>query len=46
VAKLTIRQLLLAAVIGALFAAFQGDPPVPALSKLAVTWHAFKLCPS
>jgi hypothetical protein len=35
VAKLTIRQFLLAAAVGALFATLQGDPPVPALARLA-----------
>jgi len=33
--RLTLRQILFAIAIGALFASLQGDPPVPALKKLA-----------
>jgi hypothetical protein len=32
--KLTIRQLLVAIAVGALFATLQGDPPVRALARL------------
>jgi hypothetical protein len=35
-ARLTLRQILIAIALGALFASLQGDPPVPALRKLAV----------
>ncbi len=33
--RLTLRQILLAIAVGALFASLQGDPPLPALKKLA-----------
>jgi hypothetical protein len=33
--RLSLRQILAAIAVGALFAALQGDPPVPALKKLA-----------
>lgn len=33
--RLTLRQILVAIAIGALFASLQGDPPVPALKNLA-----------
>ena len=32
--RLSLRQILLAIAVGALFASLQGDPPVPALKKL------------
>ena len=32
---LTLRQILVAIVVGALFASLQGDPPVSALEMLA-----------
>jgi hypothetical protein len=38
--RLTIRQLLFAAVVGALFATLQGDPPVPGLARFVLA------CPS
>ena len=31
-----MRQILIAIALGALFASLQGDPPLPALRKLAV----------
>ena len=34
--RLTLRQILVAVFIGALFATLQGDPPLAALKKLAV----------
>lgn len=33
--RLTLRQILVAIFVGALFASLQGDPPVAALKKLA-----------
>jgi hypothetical protein len=33
--RLTLRQILVAIAVGALFAALQGDPPVSALKQLA-----------
>jgi hypothetical protein len=33
--RLTLRQILVAIFVGALFATLQGDPPVAALKKLA-----------
>ena len=33
--RLTLRQILVAIAVGALFASLQGDPPVPALKMLA-----------
>ena len=45
--RLSFRQLLAAAAIGALFAALQGDPPVPQLSRLSAltcTIHAARHC--
>ena len=33
--RLTLRQILLAVAVGAVFASIQGDPPVAALKKLA-----------
>ena len=33
--RLSLRQILVAIAVGALFAALQGDPPVPALRALA-----------
>ena len=33
--RLTLRQILLAIAVGAVFASIQGDPPVAALKKLA-----------
>jgi hypothetical protein len=35
-ARLTIRQILFAVALGALFASLQGDPPVAALSRLSL----------
>lgn len=35
-ARLSWKQILIAAALGAVFAALQGDPPVHAMSKLAV----------
>jgi len=35
-ARLSLRQILIAIALGALFASLQGDPPVPALRKLAL----------
>jgi hypothetical protein len=32
--RLTLRQVLVAIAVGAVFAALQGDPPVPALKLL------------
>jgi hypothetical protein len=32
--RLTLRQILIAIALGALFAALQGESPVPALAKL------------
>lgn len=34
--RLTLRQILVAVFVGALFASLQGDPPVAALKRLAV----------
>jgi hypothetical protein len=34
--RLTLRQIVVAIFVGALFATLQGDPPVAALKKLAV----------
>src|SRR5207253_9046474 len=34
--RLTLRQILIAIALGVLFASLQGDPPVPALKKLAL----------
>ena len=34
--RLTLRQILIAIALGALFASLQGDPPVAALKKLAL----------
>ena len=34
-ARLTLRQILFAIVLGAVVAALQGEAPVPALNKLA-----------
>ena len=34
-ARLSLKQILLAAAVGALFAALQGDPPVPQMSRLS-----------
>jgi hypothetical protein len=34
-ARLTLRQILIAIALGAVFASLQGDPPIPALRKLA-----------
>ena len=34
-ARLTLRQILIAIALGVVFASLQGDPPVPALRKLA-----------
>ena len=33
--RLSLRQILFAVAVGALFASIQGDPPVPALKSLA-----------
>ena len=35
-ARLSLRQILLAIAVGAVFATLQGDPPVAALKKLGV----------
>lgn len=35
--RLTLRQILVAIAVGALFAALQGDPPVAALQALSAT---------
>jgi hypothetical protein len=35
-ARLSFKQVLIAIVLGALFATLQGDPPVPALRRLAL----------
>jgi hypothetical protein len=34
---MTLRQILIAIAVGAIFAALQGESPVPALSRLAAT---------
>ena len=34
-ARLSLRQILLAIALGAVFAALQGEAPVPALAKLS-----------
>ena len=34
-ARLSLKQLVFAIAVGALFAALQGDPPVRALSRLS-----------
>jgi len=34
-ARLSVKQLLFAIALGALFAALQGDPPVAALARLS-----------
>ncbi len=39
-ARLSLKQILLAIVLGALFATLQGDPPVPALRRLALVCSA------
>jgi hypothetical protein len=38
--RLTLRQILVAIAVGALFAAVQGDPPVPVLKALALSCPA------
>jgi hypothetical protein len=35
--RLTIWQVLIGILVGAIFASLQGEPPVPALSRLAIT---------
>jgi hypothetical protein len=35
-ARLSWKQVLVAIALGAVFATLQGDPPVPALRKLAL----------
>lgn len=35
-ARLSLKQVLVAVILGALFATLQGDPPVPALRRLAL----------
>jgi hypothetical protein len=34
-ARLSLKQLLFAIAVGSLFAALQGNPPIPALAKLS-----------
>ena len=34
--RLSIVQIVFAIAVGAIFAALQGDPPLPALSRLTV----------
>jgi len=35
--RLTIWQVLIGIVVGAIFASLQGEPPLAALSRLAIT---------
>lgn len=39
-ARLSWKQVLIAIALGAVFATLQGDPPVPALRKLALVCPA------
>lgn len=39
-ARLSLKQVLVAVILGALFATLQGDPPVPALRRLALVCAA------
>ena len=39
-ARLSWKQVLVAIALGAIFATLQGDPPVPALRKLALVCSA------
>lgn len=34
-ARLSLRQILFAIAVGAVFAALQGDPPVPQMARLS-----------
>jgi hypothetical protein len=39
-ARLSWKQVLVAIALGAIFATLQGDPPVPALRRLALVCSA------